>query len=188
MYAEVSFSKENSKYESNLSSAFLFLSCTQQLKEFFKSPALDFIMCSMTRDDDEGLSISLQRRIEEHWGVWCLITTHCIRGIGHRIHPDIRLPIVRWGPGLPLEVARQVWRRPRCALRWNVPANFPSLIQSHRRSWKWPGVGEWHKLCRVGWTRWNYGRAAADPGGKIKHPVSPLLEVEHLRVDVLQLL
>ena len=117
MYAEISFSKINSKYESNLFPAFLFCSCMQYLKEVFKSPALDFIMCSMTRDDDEGLSISLQRRIEEHYGAWCLITTHCIRGIGHRIHPDIRLPIVRWGPGLPLEVACQVWRRPRCALR-----------------------------------------------------------------------
>ena len=116
---------------------------------------------------------SLQRRIEEHWGARCLITTHCIRGIGHRIHPDIRLPVVRWRPGLPLEVACQVWRRPGCALRWNIPANFPSLKRSHRWSWKWPGVGEWHKLCRVGWTRWNYRRAAADPGGKILHSISP---------------
>ena len=66
IYAEVSFSKENSKYESNLSSAFLFCSCMHHLKEVFKSPALVIIMCSMTRDDDEGLSISLQRRIEEH--------------------------------------------------------------------------------------------------------------------------
>ena len=66
MYAEISFSKINSKYESNLSAAFLFWTCGQHLKEFFKSPALVIIMCSMTRDDDEGLSISLQRRIEEH--------------------------------------------------------------------------------------------------------------------------
>ena len=83
-----------------------------------KSPDLG-ILCTMTRDEVIGIC-----RKDLRGECLVLFTTHCIRGIGHRIHPDVRLPVVSRRSGCSLEVPCEVGGRPRGALKIELSFNY----------------------------------------------------------------
>ena len=123
--ALVLFGMETPKWKRSFISL-LFCTCMHPLKK-----VLIWVFCAPWRE----MRMKVVGICRKDLNGECLVlfTTHCIRGIGHRIHPDVRLPVVRWRSRRSLEVPGEVGCRPRGTLKIESSPDFNRCCQESPR-------------------------------------------------------